>query len=74
MEYFVAGATARTAGSLVGVNFKTAVYYFHRLRDIEYRGTEDETPLLKWTRVILAASARADAGEVLPVKCLYWIF
>jgi transposase len=34
IEHFVAGATARCAASLVGVNFKTACYYFQRLREI----------------------------------------
>ena len=33
MEHFVAGTTARCAAALVGVNSKTAVYYFHRLRE-----------------------------------------
>ncbi len=32
IELFVAGSTARTAASLVGVNKTTASYYFHRLR------------------------------------------
>jgi len=45
LEYFVAGTTARTAGALVGINHKTAAYYFHRLRGIIYRATEDQTPL-----------------------------
>ena len=36
IELFVAGSTARTAASLVGVNSKTAVYYFQRLREIIY--------------------------------------
>ena len=44
MEHFVAGATARTAGALVGANNKTAAYYFHRLREIIYQATEDEMP------------------------------
>lgn len=44
-EHFVAGTTPRTAGALVGVNHKRAVYSFHRLREIIYRATEDETPL-----------------------------
>ncbi len=44
MEHFVAGATARTASALVGVNPKTAAYYYHRLREIIYQATEDETP------------------------------
>ena len=34
IEHFVAGTTARCAASLVGVNFKTAAYYFQRLREI----------------------------------------
>ena len=34
VEHFVAGTTARCAASLVGVNFKTSAYYFHRLREI----------------------------------------
>lgn len=44
IEHFVAGATARTAADLVGVNKTTAAYYFHRLREIIYQATEDETP------------------------------
>ena len=34
IEHFVAGATARCAASLVGINFKSAAYYFQRLREI----------------------------------------
>ena len=34
LEHFVAGTTARSAASLVGVNRNTAAYYFHRLREI----------------------------------------
>jgi len=34
IEHFVSGSTARCAASLVGVNFKTSAYYFHRLREI----------------------------------------
>lgn len=33
-EHFVAGTTARCAADLVGVNRKSAAYYFHRLREI----------------------------------------
>ncbi len=44
MEHFEAGTTARCAANLIGVNFKTAAYYFHRLREIIYRATEDEAP------------------------------
>jgi len=34
LEHFVAGTTARCSASLVGVNFKTAAYYFQRLREL----------------------------------------
>ncbi len=34
VEHFVAGTTARCTASLIGVNSKTAIYYFHRLRTI----------------------------------------
>ena len=44
IEHFVAGSTARTAAALVGVNKSTAAYYYHRLREIIYQATEDETP------------------------------
>jgi len=40
IELFVAGTTARTAASLVGVNSKTAVYYFRRLREVIYRHSD----------------------------------
>ena len=44
VEHFVAGATARTAGELVGVNKTTAAYYFYRLRELIYRAVADATP------------------------------
>jgi len=34
IEHFVAGRRARYASSLVGVNFKSARYYFQRFREI----------------------------------------
>ncbi len=40
IELFVAGTTARTAASLVGVNKTTASYYFQRLRQIIYDNSE----------------------------------
>jgi transposase len=43
IEHFVAGATARCAASLVGVNFKTACYYFQRLREIIAEQLEAES-------------------------------
>ena len=44
IEHFVAGTTARTAASLVGVNKSTAAYYFHRLRELICAAIDDETP------------------------------
>ena len=45
IELFVAGATARTAASLVGVNTKTAVYYYHRLREVVYDNSDNASQL-----------------------------
>ena len=45
MEHFVAGATARRTSEFVGVNPKTAAYYFHRLRQVIVLATEDNSPL-----------------------------
>ena len=44
IEHFVAGTTARTAASLVGVNKTTAAYYFHRLRELICAAIDDQTP------------------------------
>jgi transposase len=45
IEHFVPGTTARTTAELVGVNPKTAAYYFHHLREIIEQASEDATPL-----------------------------
>jgi transposase len=45
IEHFVAGTTARTAASLVGVNKTTAAFYFHRLREIITQQSEDLSPM-----------------------------
>ena len=42
IEHFVAGTTARCAAELIGVNRKTAAYYFQRLRQIIEAATEDK--------------------------------
>ena len=44
IEHFVAGTTARTASSLVGVNKNTATFYFHRLRQIIALHCEESAP------------------------------
>ncbi len=41
IELFIAGATARTAASLVDVNKTTASYYFHRLRQIIFNNNDN---------------------------------
>ena len=43
IEHFVAGTTARCASALIGVNFKTAAYYFQRLREIIAYHVEQES-------------------------------
>ncbi len=43
MEHFVAGTTARCAAGLVGINYRTAAYYYHRLRMLICLATENET-------------------------------
>jgi transposase len=43
VEHFVAGTTARCGASLVGVNVKTACYYYHRLRVIISQQLEKES-------------------------------
>ena len=44
LEHFVQGRAARCAADLVGVNFKTAAYYYHRLREIICLAVGAETP------------------------------
>ena len=34
IEHFVAGTTARTASALIGINRKTAILYYHNLREL----------------------------------------
>jgi transposase len=42
MEHFVGGTTGRCAAELIGVNRKTACYYFQRLREIIAYHLEEE--------------------------------
>jgi len=44
-EFIVAGMTARTAAYLIGVNRKTAAYFYHRLRQIVAQEVERGSPL-----------------------------
>jgi transposase len=43
LEHFVAGTTARCAAELIGVNRKTAAYYYQRLREIIAHQLEQES-------------------------------
>ena len=54
IELFVAGTTARTAARLVNVNRKTAILFFHRLREIIAYELEKESEEL------LAGEIEAD--------------
>ena len=78
-EHFVAGTTARCAASLVGVNFKTGAYYFHRLREIIAHNLEQEADAVlvarsKLTKVILVVSAKGSVVVVRPEKSRYLAF
>lgn len=44
IEYFVSGATARTAAALVDVHRNTAALYFHRLRQLICQAVNDASP------------------------------
>jgi transposase-like protein len=67
IEHFVASTTARCAASLAGVNFKTACYYFQRLREIiiaEQLEAESHEVLMarsRSTRVVSVARVRVNA-------------
>ena len=43
IEHFIAGTTARTAASLVGVHRNTAAFFFHRMREIIAKELEAES-------------------------------
>ena len=43
IEHFVSGSTARCAASIVGINLKSAAYYYHRLREIIAYQLEQES-------------------------------
>ena len=63
IEHFVACTTARCAAALVGVNRKTAAYYFHRLREIiAYRLGRRPTWLLAARSKWMKRTAKREAG------------
>ena len=66
-EFFVAGVTARTAADLLGVNRKTAAYFYHRLRQIIAQEVDRASPLpgsLKSMKAISAVIEKANEGAV----------
>ena len=77
IELFVAGATARTAAALVGINKTTASYYFQRLRQLIYDNS-DHLELLEGeveaVKVILVANEKENVVEVQQVKFLSLVF
>jgi transposase len=67
---FVGGVTAQSAADLVGVNRKTAAYFFHRLRQLVADHLEDTLPVEGTIEVhesYLAAFANAGAAGKVPV-------
>ena len=44
ISHFVAGVTARTAAQVAGVNRRTAILYYHKLRELIADKLADETP------------------------------
>ena len=44
-EFFVGGVTARVAADLLGVNRKTAAYFYHRLREIIAQNLAETSPV-----------------------------
>jgi transposase len=44
-EFFVGGVTARTAADLLGINRKSAAYFYHRLRQIIAAEVEKASPI-----------------------------
>ncbi|OTA19795.1 transposase [Xenorhabdus beddingii] len=70
----MAGATARTAAELVGVNKTTSAYYFHRLRVLiadyvdEHSMFEGEIEI---DESYLGGNVRENVGEVQPEKSLF---
>ena len=43
IEHSVAATTAGCSAGLLGINFKTAAYYYHRLRILIFLATENES-------------------------------
>ena len=77
VEHFVAGTTARTAASLVGVNKSTAAYYFLRLRELIAAAIEDHTPFHGEVEVdesFFGGKRKGKGAEARPAKCPYSAF
>ena len=66
IEHLVVGAKARCAADLVRVNSKTAIYYFHRLREIIAYHLEQEVDTV-FSREIEVGESYFDGKR--KVKC-----
>jgi len=76
IEHFVAGTTARCAASLVGVNVKTACYYYQRLREItswqlELESEEVFKGEIEVDESYFGVHTKVSEDEVLVAKSLY---
>jgi len=75
MEHFVAGTTARCAADLVGVNIKTAAFYFHRLREIIAKEESNEGGSFGEFEVdesYFGGKRKGKRGRGPQGKCLFW--
>ena len=76
LEHFIGGTTACCTASFFSVNFKTSVFYFHKLREIIAYHLELEIDTvfmvrLNLMKVTLAAIAKNSVVVVPPGKSRY---
>ena len=79
IEHFIAGTTARTAASLVGVHRNIAAFFFHRLREVIAYELEAESEAcsvarLRLTRATLGFARKANAEPALLGKSLHSVY
>ena len=73
IRYFVAGASARSAAELCGVNRNSAILYFHKLRELMAERQVADAPDLMAGEIevdesYFAVSGKANAGVVRQAK------
>jgi transposase len=67
IEHFVAVTTARCAAGLVGINFKTAAYYYHHLRMLIFLATENESTFYGEIKVYTKVTADTKAKTLMGI-------